>query len=302
MEKTNIPINAKVMSNMYQYAEYAKEHFGTEIAGWGHYSSENGIYKLAPLMEQEVSGAEVESFPDEILNDVNYDISNMIVQWHSHVDMSCTPSATDKKMIEDALELMPMIISIIVNCKNEYTATIAFKKAGIFQFDKIVKLDVNLCLYYNNSKISNEVKLKLREKKEIPVEFKPRYNDYYGQPYKDLYNEGIVPFNSIGEPFLPIDTEKNSAAIHNIKDKKPTYFEKVREKAHLLCEDYDSLSIVDYGEHIYIANIDEDGSKSMIVDISAEDGILINEESTTWANVLEKLGLPVKDQYKYKLS
>src|SRR5690606_2508550 len=119
-----IAISNKVMDKMFEYAAWANHHFGTEIAGWGHFSEENGIYKLAPLPKQTVKGAEVDSFPTEITNDVNYDISDMTVQWHSHVEMGVNPSYTDKQFIKDALEIMPYLISIIVNVKGEYSAEI----------------------------------------------------------------------------------------------------------------------------------------------------------------------------------
>ena len=125
-----IPIDAIVLDQMYRYAHSAKNIFKSEIAGWAHYNDKKGIYKLAPLLRQEAVGWEVDTFPEEILNDVHYDIHDMFVQWHSHVNFTCKPSATDKALIRKALEIMPMIISVIVNCKNEYTVNVSLKKAG----------------------------------------------------------------------------------------------------------------------------------------------------------------------------
>ena len=46
-------------------------------------------------------------------------------------------------LIKEALKFMPMIISIIVNCKGEYSATVSLNQAGVFTFQELVKLDAN---------------------------------------------------------------------------------------------------------------------------------------------------------------
>ena len=68
-KKIDITIDPAVLNKIFTYAHYADKHYGSEIAGWGHYTKDKGIYKLAPLSEQEVSSAEVEGFPDDILEE-----------------------------------------------------------------------------------------------------------------------------------------------------------------------------------------------------------------------------------------
>lgn len=166
MGKISLPIDAMVLHQMYQYAAYAKHHFGTEIAGWGHYNEKKGIYKLTPLPKQIVSGAEVDSFPNEILLDEKYDIRDMVVQWHSHVDMGVTASATDLTAIRETLKLLPLVISIIVNCKHQYSARIDFIRASQFiKLESAITLEVDLIPYYNNKDVSKEVLSKLSRPK-----------------------------------------------------------------------------------------------------------------------------------------
>ena len=171
-DKIDIMIDAKILYQMYEYAAYAKHIFGTEIAGWGHYNRKDGIYKLAPLPKQIVSGAEVDTFPDDIIKDQTYDISDMTVQWHSHVDMGVSPSFTDKKLIKEALELYPYLISIIVNCKNQYSAELNIKRSGEITFQDPVRLEVELVTYYDNLEIQKLVKKQCR--KPAPVIVVPK--------------------------------------------------------------------------------------------------------------------------------
>lgn len=181
-EKVLIPIDAAVMQKMFAYAFYAKKHFNSEIAGWGHYSEELGVYKTAPLSKQIVSGAEVDTFPNAILSDKNYDISDMIVQWHSHVDMDVFFSGTDENNIKECMRLYPMLISIIVNCKEQYAAKLSITQVGGATKMYIPRLDydVELMPYHNNSAISKEVLHKCSLRKIEIVQPK-----YYGQIYNN---------------------------------------------------------------------------------------------------------------------
>lgn len=168
-DKIDIMIDAKILYQMYEYAAYAKHLFGTEIAGWGHYNRENGIYKLTPLPKQIVSGAEVDTFPNEILKDQSYDISDMTVQWHSHVDMGVTPSWQDKKLIKEALELYPYLISIIINCKHQYSAELNIKRSGEIIFPDPVRLEVELVTYYDNAETKKIVKRQCKRPAPIVI-------------------------------------------------------------------------------------------------------------------------------------
>jgi hypothetical protein len=196
-----IKIKDEVFQQMFEYAFYAKKHFSSEIAGWGHYNNDRGIYKLAPLCEQTVEGSEVNNFPNDIMNDINYDMSDMLVQWHSHVDMPCAPSGEygDLGNIKQMLKIMPSIITIIVNCKGEYSArldTVKIEGCGGIELTEPVTINLELIRYYDNDKISKEVLAKCRrpEKKIIeervtaytPTRFStPNYEGYYNRVSKD---------------------------------------------------------------------------------------------------------------------
>jgi len=168
-DKIQIKIDAKVFSQMFSYAHYAREHFGSEIAGWGHFNEKKGIYKLTPLPKQVVSGAEVDAFPDLILEDTSYDISDMIVQWHSHVDMGVFFSGTDNNNIKDCMKIFPMLISVIVNCKGQYIAKLSITKAGGASRITLPQIDydVELIPYYSDKDISKEVLAKCSRPKPI---------------------------------------------------------------------------------------------------------------------------------------
>jgi hypothetical protein len=164
-DKIDIKIDNTVAQQIFEYAYWANVKQGTEIAGWGHWTKDKGIYKLAPLLKQTASGAEVDTFPEGIFNDVNYDISDMNVQWHSHVNMGCTPSGMsgDKGLIVKALKVFPFLISIIVNCKGEYSCELNISKRGDFDLPEPLQFDCNLIRIYNKeSAVRTEVYKKLR--------------------------------------------------------------------------------------------------------------------------------------------
>jgi proteasome lid subunit RPN8/RPN11 len=164
--KYPIKVNHSVLDEMYKYAHAANELFNSEIAGWAHFNSEKGIYKLAPLSKQIVEGAEVNNFPDEIINNTEYDISDMIVQWHSHVNGNCNPSGINGDIgnINKALKMMPYLISIIVNCKNEYYARLDYAKVGNINVPASYT-EIELIPYYSDmDKIKNKVKSKCTPK------------------------------------------------------------------------------------------------------------------------------------------
>lgn len=209
--KTTIPIKASVFQEIFGYAHAAYDLYKCEIAGWGHFDKkgDNGIYKLAPLPPQETAGAEVDSFPDEILalaSSNKYDMSDMIVQWHSHMSLGCTPSVTDNKNIDYVLGLFPIIITIIVNVRDEYSARISYRQINGITLGR-QDIDVELMPYYNDDAIKKEVKSKLsyteyaKDVVEIydPSKQYPYYDDWFGfdpgyiSPVKQNNNLKVIP-------------------------------------------------------------------------------------------------------------
>lgn len=194
MTKIQVPIDAKVLFGMYQYAGYAKHFHKSEIAGWAHYRQDKGIYKLAPLVEQEITAATADTSSVSIINDVEYDISDMIVHWHSHVDMMPSPSSTDLEQIKDTLGLFPMLISIIVNCKNQYSARLDVNSVGnkkcFYKLPITETYEVELMPYYNDKVVAKEVQKKLKKPKPplVPVAQKHYYPTDGGQ-FNDFAGE-----------------------------------------------------------------------------------------------------------------
>jgi hypothetical protein len=165
-------IDKDVLDKIFAYAKAAQIHKKSEIAGWGHYGGPNaGVYALAPLLKQYASGAEVETFPDAILHDTEYDISDMIVQWHSHVDMRVFWSKTDEECIEEALGLFPQLFSIVVNVRGEYKARLDIGKiktaSGYIPLDKQITIECDLSVYNDDAlvkEVMKDVKKKLVDK------------------------------------------------------------------------------------------------------------------------------------------
>ena len=156
-----IAIDAKILFEMQEYAAWAEEHYESEIAGWGHYNKDEGIYKLAPLTKQVVHSAEALASPDELLES-DYDMSDMIVQWHSHVRMGVSPSQPDVETRNLISELSGMVISIIINLKGEHSCYVTISKVRDLEFDVPHSFKAELLPYYVNSRISKDVKKQLK--------------------------------------------------------------------------------------------------------------------------------------------
>lgn len=316
MDKVKIPIDAKVLFQMYEYADSARKAFGTEIAGWAHYNKDRGIYKLAPLLPQEVSGAEVSSFPDEHINDMKYDISDMLVQWHSHVMFSCSPSTPDNDLIKEALKLMPMIISIIVNCKGEYSATVSLKQAGVFTFQDFVKLDAELVTYYDCPAILKEVRKKCYKPKPKPVaEVLPESHWHKGQ-FGKWSNGVFIPENKnlsvVPKPENRLynttpQQRYNNADWWDDNDLFPDYVPPARDKSLIeatrsykqLAKYAEILKLVDElqanDDMINVWSYDDyhimlDTRSGNYVEVTP-DIVTINTRPTSWNEAIKRLGI-----------
>lgn len=167
-----IKIEQNVFDRIFQYAKGAKLHLNSEITGWGHYTPSAGIYKLAPLREQTVTGgAQVEQVGQV---PAGYDVSDLLVQWHSHVDLPCMWSNPDEDNIKSICKLMPMLISIVVNCRGEYKARLDYSKIkvgnGYMDLDK--QVTVELTLEWRNDIIPSSIMDEITKnliKKEYPI-------------------------------------------------------------------------------------------------------------------------------------
>ena len=316
MEKVKIPIDAKVLFQMYEYADSARKAFGTEIAGWAHYNKDKGIYKLAPLLPQEVSGAEVSSFPDEHINDMKYDISDMLVQWHSHVMFSCHPSQPDNDLIKEALKLMPMIISIIVNCKGEYSATVSLKQAGVFTFQEFVKLDAELVTYYDCPNILKEVRKKCYKPKPKPAPSPSESHWHKGQYGK--WNNGVFVPENKNIKLLPKETAPMYDTVKATKEAQQQHHNNVGfvpyqdeddlfpdfveapaktfnqlaeygdivKRIQKLAENDDMINVWSYDDyHIML-----DTRSGNYVEVTP-DMVTINTRPTTWNEAIKRLGI-----------
>ena len=166
-EEPTILIDADVYAQIQKYAYFAYEQFDSEIAGWAHYHKQDGIYMLAPLQKQIASGAEVNAFPPFMDNN-NYDISDMCVQWHSHVAMKAFWSPTDEQNIRDTIKLTKFLVSIVVNVFGEYKCRID----TLSNFDERIQYTFNcgLQIYSNNNSYRNKVLNKLEKPKPVIIE------------------------------------------------------------------------------------------------------------------------------------
>lgn len=276
---------------MYELAAYAEHHFQAEVAGWAH-ANENGIYKLAPLCKQIVSGAEVNNFPDDILNNVKYDISDMIVQWHSHVFMSCSPSQPDKDTIKEALGLFPAIISIIINCKNEYKARLDIGKikiaSGYISIPQTT-FDVELVPYYDNPSVSKEVKAKLSKPKPLPVAISTPVHHF---PSGDRYGLDFPAYGSeaYGDYILPADTISTKA------------YNEIRDSLNSISKVDESLAFTQYHDGMRFNIFAEHAKTKTILMVDDEgltiDGVQYNAQGYN-STFLPKIG---KDTAEFRIS
>lgn len=101
----------------------------TEIAGMGRVV--NGICTDIKLYKQEVTGATADNrtaadFHEFLLRDEVLDnASEWCLQWHSHVNMSPSPSGTDKTNLEELLTVgyRHGLYSMIINKSEQYTCS-----------------------------------------------------------------------------------------------------------------------------------------------------------------------------------
>lgn len=191
----NIPIHMDVFGEMLELANQAYEQFNSEIAGWAHYTKDKGIYKMAPLCKQIAEGMEIDTFPNDILENQNYDMSDMIVQWHSHVTLGTTPSTTDIDLIKKATKLFPLLISVIVNIYGEYSCRIDSRRIG-GRYDIITEDVITIkgkLLPYVNGKRADQLAKDVAKKVSIKPE--PEVKDTL-TTYKDLsYYDGFYGYN-----------------------------------------------------------------------------------------------------------
>ena len=191
--QTKIDINIKtdVFDKMFMYAHYAVKHFDSEVSGWGHYTLDKGIYKLAPLCTQIASTEDVEGLPDEILEMPDYDMSDMCVQWHSHGRLGVMWSRPDEDNIKDILELTGFLISIVVNIKGEYKARVDYiSRLDQVDIEEHISMKANIKRSYKNRDIEREILKKISK----PVEeiIPPVVHDKYSA-YRQYYPDTGVP-------------------------------------------------------------------------------------------------------------
>jgi len=256
MDKIKINIESATYHKMFEYAYFAKKHFSAEIAGWGHLDKERGIYKLAPLTKQYVEGAEVNNFPNDILNDTKYDISDLVVQWHSHVDMGTSPSQPDKENIVNTLKLFPILVSIIVNCKGEYSARLDYKNIGSknvnLSLSTIQTMDVELVPYYNNSELSKEV---LRKCSKPPVKvisvkkvIKNVDNNRHYDDYNRSYNQPLAPFVFSKAKVVMKDISVEYPEIFYVEKDGAAYIYDTKSQCFLSVDEYElTVNGITYG-------------------------------------------------------
>lgn len=214
-EEPTILIDANVLSDIQKYAYFAFEQYDSEIAGWAHYSKENGIYKLSPLQKQIASGAEVNAFPP-FMNNIGYDISDMNVQWHSHVNMKAFWSQTDEENIRNTIKLTKFLISIVVNIFGEYKCRIdTISDTGRFGLDKEIQYTFNCALqiYSNNDVYRNKVISKLEKPKPKIIESTAPVNNYVQKNIPVGFNYKNEGGDSQINLFKPNNNDKKKSEV-----------------------------------------------------------------------------------------
>lgn len=294
MQIVRIPIKSKILYEMYAYAAYAHHIYpNSEIAGWGHYNKEDGIYKLAPLLDQEAHSTEVITDTSALL-DKKYDTSDMIVQWHSHCYMQCSPSGEfgDLGNIKKLGKIMPMVLTVIVNLKMEYHAQLDIFKIKDFDLSEQVTIKVELVPYFENDKIYKDVKKHLREKKII-VEEKPVISSsehhYYGANYGNRYERrGYNLFNDYIPPALPaLKVEKESdRKSFNISK---SWMLKIIYRHVNYPKDF---NVISFKDGLYIQHL----PTLTQLTFNLRDGTLVNGVPSTFVDFCKKCSVTLKDE------
>lgn len=212
-----IKINGDVLMKMFQYADSANRYFDSEVAGWAHYTKEKGIYKLAPLLEQEISPAGVDNHKmDSILNS-SYKIDDMMVQWHSHVNMKVFLSPTDVANIKDTLKLMPMLISIVVNCRGQYYAQVDISQVNGIRLDTAISIATDLSPQWNVGWVNKDIKKNLRKPKPklqlVKPDFPKSDHPIYQQVQQTELFDGFYDWNYEHSLNVKKEVTKTSVSI-----------------------------------------------------------------------------------------
>jgi len=124
--KTDIKVamSPEVLTRLQAYIDTAKG----EISGLGEVEQDGSIFTVTKLylFKQECSSADTTLSQEDIANflveavQAGADPSNLRLWWHSHVNMSCFWSGTDRDTIERFK--LPWLVSIVGNKKGEYKA------------------------------------------------------------------------------------------------------------------------------------------------------------------------------------
>lgn len=302
MPKLRMPIDAKVFYQMYEYAAFAKAIRNSEIAGYGHFNEENGIYKLAPLTKQIVTGSDVDAFPSAIVNDVNYDISDMIVQWHSHVEMNTFFSGTDLRNIKDMLRMYPMLISIVVNVKHEYTARLDIRSIAYgnqrFRLPEsdIMTYDLELIPYYMNDIVWDEVTTKLRRPRvkpqrkpkptPTPADDKKNGNEQGGlfdkKELDDWWERGM--WDSTYDELVELGSDHTGTVEADMS----TWFKDIMMLAGSLCRNHNKdfrCTRIEQNGNIFISH-----EKTKTWCTINKDGVMLHGVKSTWKDFLIRCG------------
>lgn len=320
MEKSKISksdsvilIDALVLQKMFKYAQYAFEHFDSEIAGWAHYNDEEGVYKTAPLTKQKASRVDVDNFPNDILEMEDYDMSDMMVQWHSHIDMNVFWSGTDEKCITETLELTKTLISIVVNIFGEYKcrvdSIVIGRNGHTISVNKQITQDCILQPYYKSRSIEREVLKNLSHPepvtKNVPTNFINQSEDAYGSS-QWAYNPSIGDVNAKGQvykwdPALQkfgwCDDDKSEDDLLGSTDRlgsldSKSYGYWIKKRNEFINKHAGKVVEIgwDATTNIYVFSIE--GHEDLIIEWG-QAGIVVNNISYTLHQLEKKLGLKI---------
>lgn len=304
-------INGDVLNDIFKYAFYAYEHFDSEIAGWAHYKEERGIYKLAPLTKQVASGAEVDNFPNDLLEDESYDISDMMVQWHSHVNMNVFWSGTDEKCIKDTLKLTKTLISIVVNIFGEYKcrvdSIVVGRQRHMVSLNKQITQECILQAYHSDKMMERDVLRKLKKPAPmVPVVQNISQNTSYGARSFNVKTKIIefIPYNSNiikrwnknmmmwehnwDESDMEDDSSGSPITNNNTDYSTKTYW--IREREKVVSDNKNAFVYVGKDSttdtELYYIN----GFEDFVIEWSSY-GLAVNDQDYTVSELKKKFGL-----------
>lgn len=180
--KFKVVYSAEAHFRMYAYARAAKG----EVTGFGqvHQRGDTLYVDDIYIVPQKATGAGVHVDADTLQDFMawckktkrNDRLNNLRLWWHSHVDMGCFRSGTDRATCELLLQVMPWLLCVVVNKKGQHETTLHLKDPArmTFMHPRVETRDYPYTEWKKecDAQVATMVRPWVHETKEEPVQHK----------------------------------------------------------------------------------------------------------------------------------